>query len=135
MTPFTHLAREQKRTKANDAQSGEKRPASAPPSWSSQAVTNSMPKRRASWKWRLKWHWSLLDLLIEPTLRMKSSSFLLTHALEPALVLLVHELKTPAALGPVLLAHHLGFELGSLAHRPLARVVAGGLVNGRVLSS
>ena len=42
----------------------------------------------------MKWHWSLLDLLIEPTLRMKSSSFLLTHALEPALVLLVHELKT-----------------------------------------
>jgi hypothetical protein len=42
----------------------------------SQAVTNSMPKRRASWKWRLKWHWSLLDLLIEPTLRMKSNSFL-----------------------------------------------------------
>jgi hypothetical protein len=46
--------------------------------------------------------------------------------------LLVHELKTPAALGPVLLVHHLGFELGSLAHRPLARVVAGGLVNSRV---
>jgi hypothetical protein len=63
---------------------------------------------------------------------MKASSFLLTHALESALVLLVHELKTPAALGPVLLVHHLGFELGSLAHRPLARVVAGGLVNSRV---
>ena len=66
--------------------------------------------------------------MIFGTFRMKSSSFLLTHALEPALVLLVHELKTPAALGPVLLVHHLGFELGSLAHRPLARIVAVGLL-------
>jgi hypothetical protein len=52
-----------------------------------------MPKRRASWKWRLKWHWS--PRLADRADVANEVELISPYAREPALVLLVHELKTP----------------------------------------
>jgi hypothetical protein len=56
-----------------------------------------------------------------------STSPLPPYALELSFFLLVHELTgLLAALGPVLLAHHLGLELGTFADGTLAGVVTDG---------
>jgi phosphoglycolate phosphatase-like HAD superfamily hydrolase len=61
---------------------------------------------------------------------------LLANDFELAFLLLIHELTgVPTALGPTLLAHDLGLELGALADRALAGVVADRFVDGHDLSS
>src|ERR1051325_8212437 len=63
---------------------------------------------------------------------LRSGAPLAAHALElGGVLLLVHEAAgCAAALGPVLLALHLGLQLRALAHCALAGVVTHGFVDG-----
>src|SRR5437764_651079 len=75
---------------------------------------------------------NFVDSRTHCALSATSSGAFAPHTLEfRFIVLLIHEAAArAAALGPVFLALHLGFELRALAHGPFAGVVADGFVNG-----